>query len=62
MAARNMDPWQAQKYLLDHRSHVHSTLPDREVVKQFWEELQQSHDSKLSAELEETGDRDNLAE
>lgn len=62
MAARNMDPRQAQKHLLDHRPHVHSTLPDREVVKQFWRELQQSQDSKPSAELEESGDVEDLAE
>ena len=42
MSAKSMDPWQAQQHLLDHRSHVHSTLPEREVVKQFWAELQES--------------------
>lgn len=48
MAAKSMDPWQAQKYLLEKRSHVHSTLPERDVVKQFWDELSESKSQEVS--------------
>ena len=49
MADRDMDPWEAQKHLLAHRSHVHSTLPEREVVKQYWEFLQAQRTADASA-------------
>ena len=48
MAAKSMDPWQAQKYLLEKRSHVHNTLPERDVVKQFWDELSESKSQEVS--------------
>ena len=49
MAYRAMDPWQAQQHLLNKRPHVHATLPDREVVKQFWNRLQQQR-AEIAAE------------
>ena len=53
MSAKAMDPWQAQQYLLDHRSHVHSTLPEREVVKQFWAELQESQSKAVTDDAQD---------
>ena len=41
MAYRGLKPWQAQQQLLDKRPHVHRTLPERQVVQQFWDQLQQ---------------------
>ena len=49
MAHRDMNPEQAQKHLLLKRPHVHSTLPARTVVKQYWSTLQDS-DEQVSAE------------
>ena len=40
MAHRDMTPDQAQAYLLSKRPHVHSTLPARTVVKEYWGMLQ----------------------
>ncbi|MBA62700.1 MAG: phosphatase [Planctomycetaceae bacterium] len=62
MAAKSMNPSQAQKHLLDHRSHVHSTLPERDVVKQFWNELLQSESQQASDDSLESADQTELAE
>ena len=53
MSDRNMDPWEAQKHLLAHRPHVHSTLPEREVVKQFWEYVQQESTEGLTSTVDD---------
>ena len=49
MAHRDMTPEQAQEHLLAKRPHVHSTLPARTVVKQYWSTLQDSEE-KVSTE------------
>jgi len=49
MAHRDMTAEQAQEHLLSKRPHVHSTLPARTVVKQYWTTLQES-DKKNSVE------------